>query len=196
MNSAPLRVHRPDQGRARAIDQAPLVGNERYVLERKVLAQVKRTPRFLLRELFDFFQGRADCFPSNAKIAEVSGISPRNVQLVLRQLEAAEIVKSIEDLRVRSQRRIVLLEHPNALLVMKAMNALPQWMARFAEPGGAMAAPSNVPGGAMVAPEGAQKRAMGGARVAPESLNSKPPTRNRVFPALRGMNPGGGERGT
>jgi hypothetical protein len=88
MNSAPLRVHRPPQGRASAIDQAPLVGNERYVLERKVLAQVKRTPRFLLRELFDFFQGRADYFPSNARISEVSGISPRNVQLVLRQLEA------------------------------------------------------------------------------------------------------------
>jgi hypothetical protein len=191
MNSAALRVHRPPQGRASAIDQAPLVGNERYVLERKVLAQVKRTPRFLLRELFDFFQGRADYFPSNAKIAEVSGISPRNVQLVLRQLEKAEIVKSIEDLRVRSQRRIVLLEHPNAVPVMKALNALPQWMARFAEPGGATFAPSNVPRGATTAPQGAQKRAMGGATVAPESHSANPPNSKRVFRAMRGMNPGG-----
>ena len=80
MDSGTLRVHRPPQGRTKAIDQSPLCGQERFTLERRVLAKVKKTPRFLMHELFDFFQGRADCFPSNAKISEVSGISPRNVQ--------------------------------------------------------------------------------------------------------------------
>ena len=132
MPSTTLRVHRPTQPKTKAIDQSPLCGQERFDLERRVLAKVKKTPRFLMHELFDFFQGRADCFPSNAKISEVSGISPRNVQLVLRQLEAAELVKSVEDLAVPSQRRLVLLDHPNALQVLKALHALPSWLERFA----------------------------------------------------------------
>jgi DNA-binding HxlR family transcriptional regulator len=189
-----LRVHQPIPTKARSIDQSPLSGNERYVLERKVLSQVKKTPRFLLRELFDFFQGRADCFPSNALVSEASGISERNIQLVLRQLEKAEILRCVEDLTIHSQRRLVLLEHPNAMSVLKALNALPEWLDRWVSretPGSAMVAPRKEPGGAMVAREGAQNLQTGGAMVAPEALNEKPPSRNRVFKALRGMNTGG-----
>ena len=165
MDSGTLRVHRPPQGRTKAIDQSPLCGQERFTLERRVLAKVKKTPRFLMHELFDFFQGRADCFPSNAKISEVSGISPRNIQLVLRQLEAAELVKSVEDRSVPSQRRLVLLDHPNALQVLKALHALPSWLERFActdeRARGAMAAPSNRPGAQWLRPRGAKSAAGG-----------------------------------
>jgi hypothetical protein len=195
MNSGTLRVHRPPQRQTKAIDQSPLCGQERFTLERRVLAKVKKTPRFLMHELFGFFQGRADCFPSNAKISEVSGISPRNIQLVLRQLEAAELVKSVEDRAVPSQRRLVLLDHPNALQVLKALHALPDWLERFActdeQQRGAMVASQNRPGGAMVAPQGAQNLHPGGAMVAPESLNSKPPTSKRAYKCFEGMNTGG-----
>ena len=174
MPSTTLRVHRPTQPKTKAIDQSPLCGQERFNLERRVLAKVKKTPRFLMHELFDFFQGRADCFPSNAKISEVSGISPRNVQLVLRQLEAAELVKSVEDLAVPSQRRLVLLDHPNALQVLKALHALPSWLERFAysdeQQRGAMAAPSNRAGGAVVAREGRKIRIQGAQWLRPNPV--------------------------
>jgi hypothetical protein len=192
MDSGTLRVHRPQQGRAAAIDQAPLCGQDRYTLERKVLAKVKKSPRFLLRELFDFFQGRADCFPSNAKVSKESGISLRNVQLLLRQLETDEIVKSVADPSIASQRRIVLLDHPNAFKTLRALGAVPDWVLNALTPGGARVAPLNRPRGAMAAPQGAQNPPAGGATVAPEPLNSKPASRNRAFKALRGMNPGGG----
>jgi Helix-turn-helix domain len=196
MDSGTLRVHRPPQRRTKAIDQSPLCGQERFTLERHVLAKVKKTPRFLMHELFDFFQGRADCFPSNAKISEVSGISPRNIQLVLRQLEAAELVKSVEDRSVPSQRRLVLLDHPNALQVLKALHALPSWLERFActdeRSRGARVAPSNRPGGAMAALQGAQNPQPGGATVAPESGISKPPTEKRAYKCFARMNPGEG----
>ena len=194
MDSGTLRVHRPPQRRTKAIDQSPLCGQERFTLERRVLAKVKKTPRFLMHELFDFFQGRADCFPSNAKISEVSGISPRNIQLVLRQLEAAELVKSVEDRSVPSQRRLVLLDHPNALQVLKALHALPSWLERFActdERSRGAGCASNRPGGAWLRP-GAQNPQPGGATVAPESGISKPPTEKRVYPCFSRMKTGGG----
>lgn len=185
MDSGTLRVHRPPQRRTKAIDQSPLCGQERFTLERHVLAKVKKTPRFLMHELFDFFQGRADCFPSNAKISEVSGISPRNIQLVLRQLEAAELMKSVEDRSVPSQRRLVLLHHPNALQVLKALHALPSWLERFA-------CTDERSRAAMAAPQGTQNLHPGGAMVASESGISKPPTEKRAYKCFARMNPGGG----
>src|SRR6516225_5356724 len=87
-----VRVRRPFEARTLPIDPSSLTGDERYRLEHQVLAKVKGTPRFLLRELFEFFRGRADCFPTNAGIEDASGISRRNVAYLLRVLESAEIV--------------------------------------------------------------------------------------------------------
>lgn len=178
-NPSTLSVRRPSTSKAQAIDRDPLAGKDRYDVEHRVLAKIKKSPRFLMRELFDFFQGRADCFPSNSRISEVSGISPRNVQYLLRDLEELELIKSVEDLSIPGQRRLVLLDHPHALATLKALNALPEWIARIACPPG--------PRPATVAPPGTQKRAMGDATAAPESSSSKPGNGNRVFKALRGM---------
>ena len=93
----------------------------RIDLESSILAKVKRGPRFLLRELFDFLRGRASCHPSNRLIVHRSGMSPRAVRYLLRQLENAGIVKCIRDLSIRSQRRIVLLDHPRAGEVLRRL---------------------------------------------------------------------------
>jgi hypothetical protein len=105
-------------------------------------------------------------------------------------------VKSVEDLTVPSQRRLVLLDHPNALQVLKALHALPSWLERFActdeRARGAMVASPNRPGGAMVASQGTQNLHPGGAMVASESGISKPPTEKRAYKCFARMNPGGG----
>ena len=135
LNERSVRCLDPSSTKSQAIDQDPLSGMERYALERSILAKIKKTPRFLLYELFEFFRGRADCFPSNAKLAEISGISQRNIQYLLRELETAELIKAVEDRSIPSQRRLVLLDHPHAIVVLKQLNALPEWLQKLVDRG-------------------------------------------------------------
>lgn len=109
------------------IDREPLQGRVRNELEVSLCAKVKRSHQLVLRILLDRAGGRAECWPGNAHIAETAGLKPRNVQIILRTLEAEEIIKCVPDRSLPCQRRIVILDHPNALRVLTKLGAAP-WM--------------------------------------------------------------------
>ena len=130
--SSTLHAPRPScKFQTRPIDSAPLQGLPRHELERSVLEGIGGKARSVLRELFDYFRGRADCFVSNTTLANLLEKSIRHVQYALRELEAMEVIRIIPVPGIPSKRRIVLLQHPNALKVLKALGAIPKALARF-----------------------------------------------------------------
>lgn len=120
------------------IDQEPLSGRARSEFESELYKKVKRGRQLVLRVILGFAGGRADCWVGNARIGEIAGYQIRNVQIILRQLEADGLIKCLYDHKVKTQRRIVILDHPNAVRVLAKLGALP----REFQPKGAQEAPS------------------------------------------------------
>jgi len=127
-----------------AIDREPISGRARNEFEAALYAKVKRSHQLVLRILLDHAGGRADCWPSNGRIAEIAGFTARNVQHVLRSLEAADLIRCVVDRSLRTQRRVVILDHPNAFRVLSRLGvslidlgvkAEPLELARSAHPG-------------------------------------------------------------
>jgi DNA-binding transcriptional regulator YhcF (GntR family) len=77
-----------------------------------MVARHTRSRQLVLRVLLDTAGGKAECWPSNRKIAGIIGLKPRAVQLILRALEDAGAIRCVEDESMVVQRRIVLLGHP------------------------------------------------------------------------------------
>jgi hypothetical protein len=115
---------RPDRGapsRSRSIDREPLRGPARRAFERELLRRpgLKGSRRLLLQVLLlDYAWGKADCYPSNETLAAVTGSSLSTIKRALHDLEHMGIIRLVEDLRLASRRRIVLLGHPHAQLVL------------------------------------------------------------------------------
>lgn len=103
------------------IDDKPITGRERYQLECLVLGKVKRSSQLLLRTILDYLGGRADCFPSNTTLGLSMGVSDRRIRVILRDLSQREIIKSVCDRSIPSQRRLILIDHPHALKVLRIL---------------------------------------------------------------------------
>lgn len=110
-----------------AIDAEPLTGRARNEFEATLHAKVKRSHQLVLRILLDFAGGKAECWPGNKRVAEIAGYEVRNVQYILRALEAAKVVRCLTDRSLRTQRRIVILDHPNAVRVLLRLGDRP-WL--------------------------------------------------------------------
>jgi DNA-binding transcriptional ArsR family regulator len=102
-----------------------LTGHARGNFERKVLEGVKATDRLILYELFDFFRGKAVCWPGNEAIARAAGVSAMTASRTLKALEGLGIIKTVDDGSVRSRRRIILLGHPDAAEELARLEASP-----------------------------------------------------------------------
>ena len=113
-----------------------LHGKERHDWERAFFARHTRSRQLVLRILAGFAGGKAECWPTNRKIAETVGIKPRAVQLILRSLEAAGAIRCIEDEPLAVQRRIVLLGHPGTPAALRSKRG-----AKECAPDGASAMP-------------------------------------------------------
>jgi len=177
------------------IDREPLQGRVRNEFEASLCTQVKRSHQLVLRILLDRAGGRAECWPGNAHIADLAGLKPRNVQLILRALEAEQLIKCVPDRSLSAQRRIVILDHPNALRVLARLGVSP-WMQVGAQ-SSAPQSPRKVHLGAQKSVgAGAQKSVGAGAQSsAPKLFNSELETSNSVVvsageepePSLRQM---------
>jgi Helix-turn-helix domain len=170
-----------------AIDNEPLTGRARNEFEATLYAKVKRSAQLVLRILLDHAGGRAECWPSNGRIAEIAGFQPRNVQLILRALETAELILCVVDRSLKAQRRIVILDHPNAVRVLVKLGDAP-WL----QPG-AQAKPGKQPekvhpGAQRPLHPGAQRPVGAGAQRAPSKLpsDSNSETRTPFFSRPRG----------
>jgi hypothetical protein len=110
MNSIARTVRRPIS--PDAIDTEPLMGTARNDFQRALYARVKGKGQLLLRTLLDFAGGKAECWPSNATIGVVTGYTPRYTQMLMRDLEEAQVILCAVDRSLPSQRRIIILDHP------------------------------------------------------------------------------------
>lgn len=110
-----------------AIDAEPLTGRARNEFEATLHAKVKRSHQLVLRILLDFAGGKAECWPGNKRVAEIAGYEVRNVQYILRALEVAKVVRCLTDRSLRTQRRIVILDHPNAVRILLRLGDRP-WL--------------------------------------------------------------------
>lgn len=123
-----MRMTRHAQNQHRdAIDAEPLTGRARNEFEATLHAKVKRSHQLVLRILLDFAGGKAECWPGNKRVAEIAGYEVRNVQYVLRALEAAKVIRCAVDRSLPTQRRIVVLDHPNAVRVLLRLGDRP-WL--------------------------------------------------------------------
>jgi hypothetical protein len=81
--------------------------------------------------------GKAECWVSKETLARQTGYTPRTIQRILREFEGvgeteeeradSAIIRCVVDRSLRAQRRIVLVDHPNAVRVLARFGALP-WM--------------------------------------------------------------------
>jgi DNA-binding MarR family transcriptional regulator len=114
----------PDRGaqtRSRSIDREPLRGIARRAFERQLLRRpgLKGSRRFLLQVLLnEFAWGKADCYPGNETLAAATGLSTSTIKRALHDLERMDLIRLVEDVRLGSRRRIVLLDHPHAQQVL------------------------------------------------------------------------------
>jgi hypothetical protein len=124
---------RLSQEKARPIDNRPLKGAARRAFENKILGrpEVKKSSQFLVRILLDdFCWGHADCFPANKTAGDAAGYKSRNVQLVFAHLDTTvNLLRLVVDRSIRSQRRIVFVDHPNAPDVFRALGQSPEIVA-------------------------------------------------------------------
>jgi hypothetical protein len=129
---APRPYFSPD-----AIDTEPLQGRGRREFELKVLAMASKGRQDILHWILWYCGGKAECWVSKSKLAERSGFSPRYVQRILRDFEGRgatdkkpalpAIIKCVTDRSLKSQRRIILIDHPHALKVIARFDSRP-WM--------------------------------------------------------------------
>jgi Helix-turn-helix domain len=192
MNSAPIgeRVKGQTTGSRKlpgdkvsdAIDDEPLTGGARNEFEGSLYAKVKRSHQLLLRILLDFAGGKAECWPGNKRIAEIAGFQPRNVQLIIRALEAAQLIRCVLDRSLKTQRRIVILDHPNAVRVLVRLGDQP-WMQLGAQETAPKQPEKVHPGAQKPVHPGAQKPVHPGAQRAPADfpLDSNSETRIPFF---------------
>jgi hypothetical protein len=117
----------PDRGaqtRSRSIDREPLRGIARRAFERELLSWpgLKGSRRFLLQVLLtEFAWGKADCYPSNQTLATATGLSTSTVKRALQDLVRMGLIRIVEDIRLRSRRRIVFLDHPHAQRILNEL---------------------------------------------------------------------------
>jgi hypothetical protein len=152
-----------------AIDTEPLTGKARNDFEAGLFKTVKRSRQLVLRIILDHAAGKADCWPSNARIAEIAGYQPRNVQLILRALEADQVIRCVVDRSLRTQRRIVVLDHPDAVRVLSALGDCP-WMNSGAQEKPAKQPPKVHPGAQVPVRAGAQIPVGAGAQGSPSEF--------------------------
>ena len=170
MNYASTHAARQTASRD-AIDTEPLTGKARNDFEAGLFKTVKRSKQLVLRIILDHAAGKADCWPSNARIAEIAGYQPRNVQLILRALEADQVIRCVVDRSLRTQRRIVVLDHPDAVRVLSALGDCP-WMNSGAQEKPAKQPPKVHPGAQKPVHPGAQRFVGAGAQRAPAEFSS------------------------
>jgi hypothetical protein len=185
MNYASTRPARQTASRD-AIDTEPLTGKARNDFEAGLFATVKRSRQLVLRIILDHAAGKADCWPSNARIAEIAGYQVRNVQLILRALEADQVIRCVVDRSLRTQRRIVVLDHPGAVRVLAALGDQP-WMNSGAQEKPAKQPPKVHPGAQIPIHAGAQIPVRAGAQGSPSEFGfgSKSKLEIPVFPSSR-----------
>src|SRR5262245_36181096 len=114
------------QSRSRSLDREPLRGVARRAFERELLRRpdLKGSRRFLLQVLLlDYAWGKADCYPGNETLAAATGLSLSTIKRALHDLEHMGIIRIVEDLRLPSRRRIVILSHPHARQVLDDLAA-------------------------------------------------------------------------
>jgi hypothetical protein len=162
-HAAPAVKSPPD-----AIDREPLSGRARNAFEASLCGRAKRSAQLVLRIVLDHAGGRADAWPSNGRIAEIAGYKARNVQVILRQLEAAGLVRCCVDRSLKAQRRIVVLDHPNALKVLAKLGI--SWMQLGAQAEAAKPARKVGAGAQNLALAGAQNVVGAGAQRRPSEL--------------------------
>jgi hypothetical protein len=120
---------RPDRGaqsRSRSLDWEPLRGVARRAFERELLRRpgLKGSRRFLLQVLLlEYAWGKADCYPGNETLAAATGLSTSTVKRALHDLEHMGIIRLVEDDRLASRRRIIILGHPHAQQVLDGLAA-------------------------------------------------------------------------
>jgi hypothetical protein len=187
MNYASTHAARQTASRD-AIDTEPLTGKARNDFEAGLFKTVKRSRQLVLRIILDHAAGKADCWPSNARIADVAGFKLRNVQLILRALEDDQVIRCVVDRSLRTQRRIVVLDHPGAVRVLAALGDRP-WMNSGAQEKPAKQPPKVHPGAQIPVRAGAQIPVRAGAQGLPPEfgLGSKSKLEIPVFSPPRGM---------
>ena len=185
MNSGTLRVHRPPQGRTKAIDQSPLCGQER--LPRNAACSPRsRRPRDSSCTSYSTSSraGRIASRPTPRfrKSPESAPGTSSSFSGSLRRPSWSRVSRI-----ARSRQRRRGSRSPNALQVLKALHALASGFERFActdeRARGAKSGPRPQIGqGSTAGPRGAKSAA--GASCPPESSISKPPTEKRVYPCF------------
>jgi len=124
--------------RANQIEGPRLSGKARTEFERsqRNLAKSKGAGSFLLdllTEIFHYANGKADAWPSVVTLAEGCGKTRRTIQQGLRQLEAWELIRCMQDESLPTHRRIVLGNHPGYARVCAVMRVLP-WVSPESKP--------------------------------------------------------------
>jgi hypothetical protein len=116
---------KPAPGHSRAIDTSPLAKKDRFAFERLLLdrPEIKKAPQHLLAVILGYCQGRADCFVGNSRLAGKTGYTVRSVQLHLNTLGRLGVIKIAFDRSIKTQRRIIVSSHPNAMAVTLELQA-------------------------------------------------------------------------
>ncbi len=112
-----------------SIDRIPLVGCTRRAFEKKLHAKnrlKKHTWHLLDTLLTQYHWGKADSFPSIRGLLEwLPGWSESTIRRHLHLLSEAGVIRMFEDRSIANQRRIVLVDHLHAAVVIKILTASP-----------------------------------------------------------------------
>lgn len=168
-----------------AIDAEPLTGRARNEFEATLHAKVKRSHQLVLRILLDFAGGKAECWPGNKRVAEIAGYEVRNVQLILRALEGdpekpeTQVVRCLVDRSLKTQRRIVILDHPNAVQVLLRMGQRP-WLQSGAQKPAPKPTENVHPGAQESVHPGAQNSVSAGAQKSAPDFSLNPNSETRI----------------
>lgn len=108
-------MHEPSSGGPD--DSGPaLKGKARHEWETSLLRSVaKPGPNHVLHALLRYAGGKHECWPSNESLSRETGLSERWIRRVLGELVEANVVATIPDRSLKTQRRIVIVGHPNAI---------------------------------------------------------------------------------
>lgn len=118
--------------RSSSVDRKPLERKDRREYEDKLMdgSGTKAITRLVLLAILDTCYGKADCFPSNERLAMKVNCDPQYVPRILRRLEALKLILCIFDQSIRSRRRIIVLGHPHAAAVLAELARSPFLVAR------------------------------------------------------------------
>ena len=172
-------ARRPQKQHRDAIDTEPLTGRVRNEFQASLYAKVKGMRQLVLRILLDYAGGTAECWVGNGKIAEIAGKKVRYIQVILAKLEEDGIILRVEDRSLTTQRRIVILDHPNAVQVLARSRPSAVDAARGA-PGCRETARNGAPGAHRTVHPGAQKPLHPRAHRSPANVPSGSSSETRV----------------